>query len=57
MSEKIRPPRDNYRRQRGEFRAWLIWQLNLRGANLPPAPKYSELKSAVERYLLNQVSP
>ncbi|HKO88761.1 MAG TPA: hypothetical protein VJU83_09635 [Burkholderiales bacterium] len=41
-----------FRRRRNEFRAWLIWQLNLRGANLSDRPDYGDLQAAVEKYFL-----
>ena len=42
----------NFRRRRAEFRAWLIWQLNLRGAGLCDRPDYGDLQAAVEKYFL-----
>lgn len=33
---------------RREFRAWLIFELNKRGADLPPNPTYEKLREAVE---------
>lgn len=44
--------RPHHRRSRNEFRAWLIWELNKRGANLPPNPTYLQLQAAT---LLNLV--
>lgn len=37
---------------RREFRAWLIYELNKRGADLPPNPEYTRLREAIERHLL-----
>lgn len=37
---------------RREFRAWLIFELNKRGADLPANPEYTRLREAVERLLL-----
>lgn len=37
---------------RREFRAWLIHELNKRGADLPANPEYTRLREAVERLLL-----
>jgi hypothetical protein len=39
---------------RMQFRAWLIWQLNQRGAKLAPRPSYKDLQTAVERILLKE---
>lgn len=44
--------RPHHRRSRNEFRAWLIWELNKRGANLSPNPTYLQLQAAT---LLNLV--
>jgi hypothetical protein len=46
------PPRQPLRhRARNQFRAWLIYELNKRGANLEPQPKYADLYEAVDRLL------
>jgi hypothetical protein len=50
-SPSLRAPAAAYKRQRNQFKAWLIWQLNLRGANLPARPSYRALQVAVNRYL------
>lgn len=42
-------------RGRNQFRAWLILQLNLRGAGLPPDPPYKQLRDATRRYLVPRV--
>lgn len=39
-------------RGRNQFRAWLILQLNLRGARLPADPPYKQLREATRRYLV-----
>jgi hypothetical protein len=51
------PPKDkrrthSNRRARNQFRAWLISELNKRGAMLPEIPKYVQIRDAVERILL-----
>ncbi len=45
-------PQFNQTTSRMQFRAWLIWELNKRGAKLHPRPSYKELQEAVTRYLL-----
>lgn len=42
-------------RGRNRFRAWLILQLNLRGAGLPPDPPYKQLQEATRRFLVPRV--
>jgi hypothetical protein len=44
-------PKLKQRRCRNQFRAWLVYELNARGANLPKEPKYSALREALERLL------
>lgn len=45
------PPRQTHsnRRARNAFRAWVIFELNKRGANLPDCPKYAAIRDAIER--------
>lgn len=47
----LRHPAAKLYKPRREFRAWLIYELNRRGADLPPNPEYSRLREAVERVL------
>lgn len=57
MTQKTNPPkRADFRRRRNEFRAWLIYELNQRGADLPPRPSYDSLRDAVESILLARAS-
>lgn len=44
-------PKLKQRRCRNQFRAWLVYELNARGANLPREPQYSALREALERML------
>lgn len=52
------PSRPQFGQQtsRMQFRAWLIWKLNQRGANLGPRPSYKDLQDAVTRLLLKEPS-
>jgi hypothetical protein len=45
-------PKLKQRRCRNQFRAWLVYELNTRGANLPQQPNYSALREALERFLV-----
>ena len=40
------------RTRRQQFKSWLVYELNQRGANLSRTPDYTDLRDAVERYLL-----
>jgi hypothetical protein len=48
------PPKLKQRRCRNQFRAWLVYELNQRGANLPRDPQYAALRVAVETLLLKR---
>lgn len=50
-TKPMRHPGAAVYKPRREFRAWLIYELNRRGADLPPNPEYSRLREAVERLL------
>lgn len=51
-SAKVRPPSGGYKRQRNQFKAWVLWQLQLRGADLPERPSYRQIQVALERYMV-----
>jgi hypothetical protein len=38
------------RRARNQFRAWVVSELNKRGANLEHCPKYVEIRDAIEKF-------
>ena len=40
------------RTRRQQFKSWLVYELNQRGANLSRTPDYTDLRDAVERFLL-----
>lgn len=37
-----------------QFVAWLVYELNKRGENLPPNPNYADLMLATQRHLPQQ---
>jgi hypothetical protein len=52
MPHSHSPPRLNQARNRNQFRAWLIWMLRERGAQLSEDPSYQEIHDALLPYLM-----